>query len=774
MRSLNTGIGTGENSAWQTVPEELRALPQWVCWKLETVDGRATKIPYSTNGIKADSTDPKTWATFGACVQAHRNGEFSGIGFVFAKGGNLTGIDLDKHRDAATGELDPFASEYVSRLSSYTEISQSETGVHIIARATLPGDKGRRDPKRGVEMYSESRFFVMTGQHLGDTPRTVEKRQEAVAGMFREIFPTKEKQPATSAVPAQELAFTDQELVNKASQASNGAQFSALWRSNLAAAGYSSQSEADAALLSMLHFWTGGDKARSFRLFEQSGLNREKWNREDYRESTWKLVANGKTYQPPAQTDPPVPDDLEEIYGKPFFKGENGIVLAINERFFAAHFYARGNILYEPVERAFYSYNEKTGVWRRESDDAVREAVSASVLDYGRKAGLFLDPKISVARMNGIVHALRAIAERRDAFQKPRDFVHVQNGVVRFPASGKILLTDFSRGDFSRNRSPVAFNKEGECPQFINGLLRPALPDADVDLLQRWTGFAIAGVNPAQRFIILDGGPGTGKTQIAKVVQAIVGVENCTQLRTALLLERFEIFRFIGKTLLLAPDVPGDFLNRTGASQLKALVGSDPLTAEAKGSNGGFDLAGNFNVLIASNTRLRVRLDGDGGAWRRRLIILRFEQPPPKKRIPNFAEKLVVEEGAGILRWALAGLLRARQELAATGDLILTPTQQGRIDALLSESDSIRRFVAECTARGEGNVTSHELVEAYFHFCASNEWTPQPVRIVERTLADVILETHGASRAQDIGRGGKSVRGWRNVILITEAENVAA
>jgi phage/plasmid-associated DNA primase len=171
---------------------------------------------------------------------------------------------------------------------------------------------------------------------------------------------------------------------------------------------------------------------------------------------------------------------------------------------------------------------------------------------------------------------------------------------------------------------------------------------------------------------------------------------------------------------------------------------------------------------------LRVRLDGDGGAWRRRLIILRFKQPPPKKRIPNFAEKLVVEEGAGILRWALAGLLRARQELAATGDLILTPPQQSRIDALLSESDSIRRFVAECTARGEGNVTSHELVEAYFHFCASNEWTPQPVRIVERTLADVILETHGASRAQDIGRGGKSVRGWRNVILITEAENVAA
>ena len=461
--------------------------------------------------------------------------------------------------------------------------------------------------------------------------------------------------------------------------------------------------------------------------------------------------------------------ELVAKYGQAiFYRGENGAIASINERFFAGRFHAQGKILYEPTERAFYSYNDATGIWRRETDDAIREAVSASVLEYGRNAGLLLDSKISIARMNGIVHALRAIAERREAFQKLRDFVHVRNGVIRFPADGRIILTEFRREDFSRNCSPVAFRKDGECPQFINNLLRPALPDDDVDLLQRWAGLAIAGVNPAQRFLILDGNAATGKTQIANLIKSLVGAENATQLPTALLLERFEIFRFVGKTLLLAPDVAGDFLNRAGATVLKALIGGDPLTAEAKGSNGGFDLAGNFNVLITSNTRLRVRLDGDAGAWRRRLIILRFERPPPEKRIPNFAEKLVTEEGAGILRWALAGLLRAREQLAATGDLILTPVQQGRVDALLSESDSIRRFIIECTSHGEGNVTSHELVESYFHFCASNEWTPQPVRIVERTLADAILETHGASRAQDIGRSGKSVRGWRNVILTAE------
>jgi len=76
-------------SEFQKIPSELRQLPQWVCWKLETVDGRLTKVPYTPSNLKASTTDPQSWATFDACVQANSGGEFSGIGFVFAKGGNL-------------------------------------------------------------------------------------------------------------------------------------------------------------------------------------------------------------------------------------------------------------------------------------------------------------------------------------------------------------------------------------------------------------------------------------------------------------------------------------------------------------------------------------------------------------------------------------------------------------------------------------------------------------------------------------------------------------
>jgi len=462
-------------------------------------------------------------------------------------------------------------------------------------------------------------------------------------------------------------------------------------------------------------------------------------------------------------------DELVVTFGQPIFFSE-GRVTNINERFFAGLVQTGNDILFDPAERRFYEYAHGTGLWTPVSDEHVRERTAGQILAYGRERGLALESKLTAAKTAAILSALRGIAERRGAFVACPDRVHLANGVVRFGPDGRVGLTDFRLDDYSRNRCSVAFDPKAECSRFLNDLLLRALPRCDVDFLQRWLGLVLAGANPAQRFVILDGVAATGKSTIAQVVRRLVGVENCAQLRTELLAERFEAARFIGKTLLFAPDVPGDFLSRRGAPMLKALVGGDPLTAEAKFSNEVLALSGDFNVLITSNTRLRVRLDGDASAWRRRLVIIRFERPPPAVRIPNFAELLVREEGPGIVRWALAGLLRARIELAQAGDLRLTQEQEARVDALLQESDSVRRFVAECIEHGSGDITSAEAVEAYFRFCASRDWTPQPAKTVERSLTDALLEAHGVSRRHDIRRDGRNVRGWSGVILRQDEE----
>src|SRR3989304_7428288 len=125
------------------------------------------------------------------------------------------------------------------------------------------------------------------------------------------------------------------------------------------------------------------------------------------------------------------------------------------------------------------------------------------------------------------------------------------------------------------------------------------------------------GDNIIQRLLILDGLAGRGKTQFALVVQKIIGQLNVSELRTKHLSDRFEMYRYLKKTLLVGVDVPGNFLSEKGAYVIKGLVGGDYFDAEQKGGTGCFPLQGNFCIVMTINSRLQVRLDGDIGAWRR-------------------------------------------------------------------------------------------------------------------------------------------------------------
>ena len=299
------------------------------------------------------------------------------------------------------------------------------------------------------------------------------------------------------------------------------------------------------------------------------------------------------------------------------------------------------------------------------------------------------------------------------------------------------------------------------------------MPADDADLLQRWAGLALFGHNLPQRFLILDGMPNGGKGTLVRIIQALVGVENTCQLRTECLHERFETYRYRGKTLLIGPDVPGDFLGRKGAGMLKVLVGGDPISAEGKGLNGDFQMFGTFNVVVTCNARLRIRLVDDAGAWRRRLLVVRYERPPAAKRLLDFHETLLREEGAGILRWALAGFVRLQEEFAAQGDFVLSAAQRERVESLLAESDSLRLFARERLRRDDhGNVTTAEFQQAYAEFCADRGWNALPITVVERQAADVMLDEWQVARSNSLERDGrKSCRGWRRVALVpTRAE----
>jgi hypothetical protein len=455
--------------------------------------------------------------------------------------------------------------------------------------------------------------------------------------------------------------------------------------------------------------------------------------------------------------------DLAERHGDPFQFNQDGKITGCNESFWAGLFATKNVILWEPEERKFFLYQDRTGLYLPTSNDSIKRELSAMLLQEGRSRSVRgLERMRTDNALNHLVAQLRGITERRGAFSERPPAVHLANGVIDLTDGGASLV-EFSPAFYSRNAAPINFDPGAECSRFLDELVRPAVHPEDVALLQRYAGLCLLGRNIVQRILILDGLAGRGKSTFSSIIQRVVGLANCTQLRTDRLLERFETSRYIGKTLLVGVDVDPDFLRERGASVLKALVGGDNLDTEAKGVADTCKIRGDFLVIITANSRLRVRLQRDIDAWKRRLLIVRYEGPPPVKKVPDLAEQLVRTEGAGILNWALAGLAQVNREVAELGGLALTPRQLGVVDSLLEESESLKVFLSKSVERREGaDLAVSEIMEAYFDFCPTQSWEPLPAPAVSSQLPTLMLDLFRVSRRHDIKRG-TNVRGFKGV-----------
>lgn len=262
---------------YANVPEQLKAFPRWVTYKIEHKDGRKTKIPYNPNtGERAKAGQPQTWGRFEEAVAALNTGKYDGIGFEFHKDG-FVGIDFDNCIE--NGVLNEWVSTWVARFNSYVEYSPSGTGLHIICEGELPG-KAIKRPE--AEMYDCGRFFTVTGKEYGLT-RPLREAQEAINALYEEITPKKQNKPVQTSTTA--VSLEDSKLLEIAEKAKNGSTFTKLYQGDWQGL-YKSQSEADIALCNMLAFYTGKDHMQMDRLFRSSGLMRDKWDRKQ----------NGTTY----------------------------------------------------------------------------------------------------------------------------------------------------------------------------------------------------------------------------------------------------------------------------------------------------------------------------------------------------------------------------------------------------------------------------------------------------------------------------------------------
>ncbi len=446
---------------------------------------------------------------------------------------------------------------------------------------------------------------------------------------------------------------------------------------------------------------------------------------------------------------------------------------SINQSHFAARYVHESGIIHDPSVSRFYVYDDATGLWLHQTNDMTTSKIShcfMKILTESDSPQLLSKRTSSV--LTGLCGLAKGIAERRDVFNQRRDAIHVANGMLVLGNDGSTELKPFGREWYSRNRSEITWEPGADCPRFKQELLLSAMDEDDAGLIQRYVGQCLLGTNASQTFLVLRGTPGGGKSTLVNVIEGLIGNHNVAELRVAQLTERFELLRFIGRTLLTGKDVPGDFLNMKPVHVLKSLVGNDTLGGEVKNGNESFNLKGCFNVIISTNTRLRVKLDSDTGAWRRRMLIVDYERPSAAKAIKNFDDVLLREEGPGILNWAIQGAIQLLQELDKTGKFQMTDAQLRRVDDLLSESDSVRSFVKDCVVKEHGaRITIHDLSTAYRDFCEDRGWEPLRERLFESAVPDAMMEFYRLPKRTDIkGIEGKNVRGFMGARLKSSSE----
>ena len=277
---------------------------RWVNWKLEMKNGKLTKVPYYIIKImmpsgefkeiakKASVDNKNTWSDYNTVAERLDNGSngFEGIGIMLDDGA-LVCIDLDHVLDengAILPEYQDMVNRFLERADSFTEISQSGTGLHtyIISAEPFRPIKNKSKPS---EVYSVGRYIATTGNSYHQKPLPLKTcTVEEVEDILKTIgYPWGKKKEISSKRAIEGEVMTDEELLKKMFTSKNGAKIKSVYDGNISQHN-NDDSSADMSLCNSLAFWTGKNPLQMERIWMASPLGqREKTQgRKDYRDRT--------------------------------------------------------------------------------------------------------------------------------------------------------------------------------------------------------------------------------------------------------------------------------------------------------------------------------------------------------------------------------------------------------------------------------------------------------------------------------------------------------
>ncbi len=722
---------------YERVPQELKELPQWVCWRLVDDPGkdRKKKVPVDPHtGGAAKSNDPATWASYEDAVAGKECFRADGIGIMFANG--IFGIDLD-HCINQEGQLLPFAQEIVETVQSYTELSPSGTGLHILCAGQLP--EGRRR-KGSVEMYSEGRFFTVTGCQIGKEYPFSDCTQR-VQTMHRKYLGEDKPQPPAKApqrpLPGGGPEMSPEEIIRRASTAKRGGErfddFMAGRWSQLNI-GDGSQSCADQAFCNALAFWCRRDEALMDQIFRRSGMMRPKWDQRrggmTYGQKTIQTAVRDcrevwepsrkKHRQTPPESIPPAPsqEDAPSPFVYPFDDTGNA------RRFVDGNL---GEIRYNHVDGAWLCWDgrkwaeDQTGeikrradrmleqmrqqitddpVWEEKDISAFRKHLSRSRSSRSRKA--FIE---EAKHLEGVP----ILPAQLDRYPPA---LNVQNGVVSLKTG---VCKEHSREYLLTKLAGVAYDGKAACPtweQFLRDITRE---DPELILyLQRMVGYCLTASVREQCVFFLWGTGSNGKSTFVDVVSEIMGeYAMACQPETVMMRDRNTSARAdiarLRSARLVTTFEPNDGA-RLDEGMVKQLTGGDKVTARFLYGKE-FEFRPEFKILMATNYKPVIK-GTDQGIWRRVRLIPFSLQLPDEKKDKRLPEKLR-REYPGILNWAIAGAVGWYREGLPPCKAVDEAVQEYR-----TEMDRVQQFIDDCLTVSDGSsLRASLLYQCYRGWC---------------------------------------------------------
>jgi putative DNA primase/helicase len=721
------------------IPKELIKNAKFCCWRYEERDGKRTKVPFNPRtGGKAMPNNPDTFAPF-ETVEAIQIG-YDGIGVgVF---GDLCAIDID--HCVEEGEISELAGDIISTMRAYTEFSPSGNGIRILFKASgFEYDKAKfyiNNQQLGLEVYvsgATNKFVTVTGNIVCDGEYA--ERGEELRIVLEKYMKRPEKPGKTVSESTKALDCSDAELINKAQTASNGELFKGLWSGQIT--GYSSQSEADLALCNLLAFWTGRDAIRMDRLFRQSGLMRDKWDRPQsgatYGAITIQAAINGctETYSPvkgvrtSTQTDTGIHSrtlaDIQPNKNKRYAQSDLG-----NGYLFADWF--KDTVRYVPERKMWFIYDGK--IWQPDNGNlSVMELckqLADSLLLYALSIQDEQDKQAYIKFVNKWQgHNYRDTILKEAASVHPVSINEFDKDPYLFNCTNGTL--DLRTGEFKAHNpvdmlskiSGVEYNPAARSERWERFIAEVMQNDNEkARFLQKALGYALTGDTRYECFFILYGATSrNGKGTCMETFMRLMGDYGRTMRPESIGMKQNsngsgpseDIARLAGARFVNVPEPDKRLVLSTAL--VKTLTGNDSITARYLHENS-FEYRGQFKIFINTNYLPTVNDQTIFSSGRVKLVP--FERHFDEAEQDRGLKDELSTDGnlSGILNWCIEGL----QMVGAYGfdmpDSVRKATEEYE-----RQSDKVAQFIDEEMVRDfRGEIKPGDAYQRYRQWCTDN------------------------------------------------------